>query len=108
LKIIICTIKEDSWVARLAAKKLRANAVAIVFGHTIHLHGADREALLHNTAWLRHEVCHVRQYRRHGFAGFLCRYLWDWVWHGYWNNKFEVEARAAEKDPGVMENVQIV
>ncbi|UYQ93216.1 DUF4157 domain-containing protein [Chitinophaga horti] len=108
MSIIICTIKENSWVARLAARKMKSPAVAIVFGHKIHLYGADRQRFLRDVAWVRHEVCHVRQYRRHGFFGFLVRYLADWIRNGYFLNKFEVEARQAEHSPVVMQDVRIV
>lgn len=87
---------------------MKADGLAIVFGDTIHLHGASRERFLASTAWVRHEVCHVRQYRREGYFRFLCKYLLDWLRHGYWNNKFEIEAREAEKDPGVMDGVRIL
>jgi hypothetical protein len=38
-------IKENSWVAKLAAKKMHADKVAIVFGNTIHLHNTSKMAL---------------------------------------------------------------
>lgn len=90
-------IKEKSWLARLAAKKLGTGAVAMVLGNTIHLHNIAREELLNNERLLRHELCHVRQYREHGFAGFLIKYLWESLHKGYYNNRFEVEARKAEE-----------
>ena len=53
---------------------------------------------------LAHELAHVRQWRRHGFVGFIVRY-----WRAsseakrkgldrYRDNIFEVEARAAEAE----------
>ena len=44
----------------------------------------------------RHENCHWRQYQQVGRIRFLTLYLWESVRRGYWNNRFEVEARAAE------------
>jgi hypothetical protein len=38
----------------------------------------------------------VEQFRRHGFFKFLFLYLWESLRHGYHDNRFEVEARAAE------------
>lgn len=92
-------IKENSFVAKLAAAKLKAQGVAIVFGHTIHLHGTSREDFLRNKRWLRHELCHVRQYEQEGYFGFLIKYVWEWMRKGYDQISFEVEARAAEGTP---------
>ena len=44
----------------------------------------------------RHERVHWEQYRRHGRIRFVVLYLIENVRRGYWNNKFEVEARRAE------------
>lgn len=54
---------------------------------------------------LQHELAHVAQVRRYGILGFYSRYLWEYfrlLWHfrshqrAYWENRYEVEARAAE------------
>jgi hypothetical protein len=103
-----CYIKERSWVAKLAAKKLKAKAVAIVIGKTIHLHNAAREEFLHNERWVRHELKHVRQFQEYGFFVFIVKYLWESIRKGYVNNKFEVEARAAEKDPTIPQGIHIL
>ena len=89
-------IKENSIFAKLAAKKLRKSNMAIVIGKTIHLYGSTKENFLSNPKWLKHEVCHVKQFREHGFIPFLVKYLWESIRKGYYNNKYEVEARAAE------------
>jgi hypothetical protein len=89
-------IKENSWIAKLAAKKLHASSVAIVIGKTIHLHNATRQQLLLNERWLKHELRHVKQFREHGFLPFIAKYLWESLNRGYFNNKFEIEAREAE------------
>ena len=89
-------IKEDSLVARLAAKKLNSRNVAIVFGKTIHLYGVSRQSFLNNDAWVKHELKHVAQYQQHGFVPFLMKYILEWMRHGYHNNRFEIEAREAE------------
>ncbi len=94
---IFYRIKEGSWLARIAAWKLGAQSVAIVFGHTVHLSKADRASFLSNEDWVKHELCHVRQFQHYGFFNFIVRYLWESVRNGYHNNKYEVEARAAEK-----------
>ncbi len=90
-------IKENSWVARIAAWKLGSRSVAIVFGKTIHLHNATREEFLCDERWLKHELCHIRQFEQHGYFGFILKYVVESFRKGYHNNKYEVEARDAEK-----------
>ena len=90
------TIKENSWVAWLAAKKLKVPAVAIVIGKTIHLHHASRVDFLNNARWVKHEFCHIRQFKEHGFLLFMLKYVWESILHGYHNNKYEIEARNSE------------
>ena len=89
-------IKENSWIAKLAAKKLNANNVAIVISKTIYLHNVTRQQILQNEKWLKHEMCHLKQFRQHGLVPFIAKYLWESFKKGYYNNKFEVEAREAE------------
>jgi len=90
-------IKENSLFAKLAAKKLRANSVAMVIGKTIHLYGSTKENFIKDKRWLKHELCHVKQFETHGYLPFVIKYLWESLRVGYYNNKFEVEAREAEK-----------
>ena len=90
------SIKENSWIAKLAAKKLRSENVAIVIGKTIHLHNTSTQSFLQNEKWLKHELCHVNQFKEYGFVTFIIKYLWESLKHGYYNNKFEIEARHAE------------
>jgi hypothetical protein len=96
------TIRENSWLARIASFNLRADKLAIVFGSTIHLHNTGREEFLNDRFWVCHELKHVEQYKRYGFAGFIFRYLIESMKNGYYNNKFEVEARDSEKDEGLL------
>jgi len=91
-------IKENSWIARLAAWKLNADKLAIVIGRTIHLHRTGREEFLQNKRWLLHEMIHIDQFRRYGLLRFIVLYLWESLRKGYYNNRFEVEARMAERD----------
>jgi hypothetical protein len=93
-------IKENSWLALLAAKKLKTDRVAMVIGKTIYLHNASTADLLNNQRWLQHELAHVEQYKQHGVVKFLLLYLWYSAKYGYYNNPFEVEAR--EKEKGAM------
>ncbi len=91
-------IRERSWLARIAAFKLRSSGAALVWGRTVHLHRITAIQFLSNQRLLLHELCHVRQYQRYGFVGFLARYLWLSVRYGYYHNPLEVEARAAEEE----------
>ena len=90
-------IKEQSLFARVAARKLKCKTVAAVLGNTIHLWNISREEFLKRDAWVMHEVEHVRQYKRHGFMPFVIMYLWESAKHGYYNNRFEKEARVVEE-----------
>ncbi len=99
LNKITFVVKENSWLAGIAAWKLNSNAVAMVLGKTIHLHNISKADFLKNKRLLRHELCHVKQYQQHGFIWFLVQYLSESIHKGYFNNKFEVEARKAEEKP---------
>jgi hypothetical protein len=92
------TIKEKSFIARIAAWKLHAQSIAIVFGRTIHLHNTTSQEFLQNESWLKHELCHVKQFNEHGFFPFILKYLVESIRHGYHNNKYEIDARQAEKE----------
>lgn len=89
-------IKENSWIAKLAAAKLRSQSVAVVLGKTIHLWQVDAASFLKDEKWVRHELCHIRQFQKFGFSTFIIRYLFESLRHGYRNNKYEIEARSAE------------
>ena len=91
------SIKENSFLAKIAAYKLSSDNVAMVLGNTIHLHGVTSQEFLSNNKWVKHELCHIKQYKQHGFIGFLVKYLWESVKVGYYKNKFEEEAREAEE-----------
>ena len=101
-------IKEKSWIARLAAWKLNANKVAIVIGKTIHLHKTSRQEFLDDQKWLLHELKHIEQFKRYGFVSFIFLYLLESIRRGYSNNKYEVEARGAEKDEGLLKRMEFI
>jgi hypothetical protein len=86
-------------LARLAAWKLKSKNVAITFGNKIHLYNISKEEFLKNEKWVKHELCHVRQFEKYGFFPFICMYLWESIKVGYYKNKFEAEAREAENEP---------
>lgn len=90
-------IRENSWMAWLAAIKLGTPAVAITIGNTIHLHHTAKENFLSNERWVRHELKHVEQFRHYGYVRFIFLYLFESIKRGYYHNRFEVEARKAEE-----------
>ena len=89
-------VKENSWLAKIAARKLSSQSVAMVLGKTVHLHNTTKEDFLQNKKWVRHELCHIKQFRQHGYIGFVAKYVWESLRKGYYNNRIEIEARAAE------------
>jgi hypothetical protein len=89
-------LKENSWIAGLAAWKMKADCVALVLGRTIHLHNISRKDFKESPGWVRHELKHVEQFKRLGFVRFLFLYGWYSLKYGYFNNPLEKEAREAE------------
>ena len=90
-------IKENSFAARIAAWKLNAGSVALVLGNTIHLYNVSEKEFLRHITWVKHELKHIEQFREYGTVNFLFRYFYEWLKKGYFNNRFEIEAREAEK-----------
>jgi hypothetical protein len=41
-------------------------------------------------------MCHLQQFKKYGFFNFIFKYLFEGIKVGYYNNKFETEAREAE------------
>ena len=95
-QILGVRLRTNSPIARIAAWKLGVDSVAITVGRTIHLHNACQLEFLADRRWLRHELAHVEQFRRYGFLRFIGLYLMESLRKGYYRNRFEVEARAAE------------
>lgn len=89
-------IRQNSWIAKLAALKLRSDNVAIVIGKTIHLYHVSKEDFLKDNKWVKHEMCHINQFEKYGYYTFVIKYIYESIKHGYDNNKYEVEARNAE------------
>ncbi|MFY8045416.1 MAG: eCIS core domain-containing protein [Chitinophagaceae bacterium] len=89
-------IRENSMLARIAAKKLGVSQVALTIGKTIHLCRTPKAEFLANERWVKHELVHVEQFRKYGFLRFIGMYLWESARNGYYNNRFEIEARAKE------------
>lgn len=83
-------------MARIAAWKLGTDAVAFVLGSTIHLHNVSKEEFLSHAKWVKHELKHIEQFREHGYYRFIWKYLLESIRKGYYNNRYEREAREAE------------
>lgn len=95
-------VKEQSRIAAIAARVLKVNKVAIVIGCTIHLHNSSCKDFTCNQPWLLHELKHVEQFMRYGRNRFMIMYLIESLRNGYYKNKYEVEARAAEGDTSLL------
>ena len=95
-------IKEGSWIARIGARRLGFDRVALVIGHTVYLHNTTRAQFFARPSWVRHELKHVEQYERYGLIVFLWRYAIESWKQGYWQNALEIEARAAEADEEIL------
>ncbi|WP_245590612.1 DUF4157 domain-containing protein [Adhaeribacter aquaticus] len=74
---------------------MKTSNVAMVLGKTIHLSGVKKEEFLQDHSWVAHELCHVQQFKENGYFKFLWLYLLESYRNGYYNNKYEVEARQA-------------
>jgi hypothetical protein len=100
-------IKEKSWIAKIAATKLRSDRCAIVFFNTIYLHCISKEEIINNTQLLQHEVMHIKQWKREGAFIFLFKYIKFTFQFGYYNNPLEIEARKAELDVNILKEILI-
>jgi hypothetical protein len=88
------SVRRLAWIPALAGRLLRLDgpAAAVTLGRVIVVHPATRLT----PRLLRHELAHVRQWR-HRPASFPVSYVWHHFRHGYRDNPYEVEARAAEQ-----------
>jgi hypothetical protein len=89
------TVRRGRLVTRIGGLfgGMGAPAAAVTLGGTIVV---DRAAPLTDRL-LAHELEHVRQWRQ--VPLFPLRYTLESLRRGYWNNRFEVQARAAEGAP---------
>ena len=105
---MLVKIKENSWQARLAAKYLKTDNVALVLGRTIHLWGVDRDYFLSDVAWVKHELVHIAQFKKYGWVRMTGFYLLETIRKGYYKNKFEIEAREGENKKIDLTNVEFI
>lgn len=94
-------IKQNSRLAKLVAKRLGFSRIAIVIGRKIYLYNATAQEFIKNQRWLLHELKHVEQFER-GVLKFIRQYLLEFRKNGYYKNRFEEEARAAENDTSLL------
>jgi hypothetical protein len=91
-------IREKSFMARIAAWMLKGNSVAMTLGGTIYLYGVDKATFLNDEKWVLHEKEHIRQFQKYGFLKFIILYILETMKKGYYNNRFEIEARKAARE----------
>jgi hypothetical protein len=89
-------IKENSKIARLAARINGEKTYAITFGKTIFV-SCKKEDFYAKDWWVKHELTHVAQYEKHGILPFLSKYLYHSVFRRNSENPFEKEAEDAER-----------
>lgn len=94
-------LKENSWLAKLAARKLQSDRMAIVWRSTVHLHNTSSAEFLADQNWVNHELKHIAQFKQYGWFRFACLYLLESIKHGYYNNRFEKEARLSEHSAAI-------
>jgi hypothetical protein len=71
--------------------RLHGRAVATTRRRRIYLRGSAAD-FFQNPWLMLHEYCHVlKQWEPRTLT--VTRYLVEWVRRGYWNNRFEIEAR---------------
>jgi hypothetical protein len=81
-------------VAESARLPIGPAFAAITLGHTVYVRGRldERAAGL-----LGHELAHVAQFERLGWAGMMAAYGRLWLEHGYHAHPLEIEARRIER-----------
>jgi len=77
-----------------ALARMKGPAAAVTLGRTIVVHPDVRLT----RRLLVHELTHVRQWEEDRL--FPLRYALESLRHGYWNNRYELEARQAERAHG--------
>lgn len=72
--------------------RMHPRAIATTRRRRIYLRGSAQDFF--DDPWLMlHEYCHVLKQWEPGDLT-LARYCLEWLRNGYWNNRFEIEARA--------------
>ena len=97
-------IRQSSWIAKVASWCIKEKDVAFTLFKTIHLSDSTAVVFLNNQRWVAHELAHVRQFATYGNIRFIFMYLSESLRKGYYNNKWEVEARASEDAVEVLQD----
>lgn len=86
-------IRRSRWVPWIGGRLsgMDGPAAAVTLGRIVLVHPSVRPG----ARLIRHELAHVRQWERHPLT-FPIRYIGCHIRHGYRNNPYEAEARAAE------------
>lgn len=87
----------NSIIAKAIGKLNGRSRYAVTISKTCTLYSTDKSYVDMSTRWRKHEDAHKAQYEKYGQIKFLILYLWESCKHGYTNNKFEIEAREAER-----------
>jgi hypothetical protein len=78
-------------IERSLFARIHWGAIATTRRRRIYLRGSA-EDFFNDPAMMMHEYCHVMNQWEPGLLT-TGRYLLEWLRRGYWNNRFEVEAR---------------
>jgi hypothetical protein len=90
-EVDLVEVYEHSWFARFHAR-----ALATTRRRRIYLRG-DAGQFFDRPDFVLHEYCHVlRQWETGQLT--VARYLLEWFRRGYWDNRFEIEAREFADD----------
>jgi hypothetical protein len=101
-------IKENSYIAKQAAMFRGEPRIAMVLCNTIYLWNVSKKDFMASTKWLRHEVAHIQQFKKHGSIRFICLYLFETFNKGYQYNCYELEAIQKEQDATILNGIQFV
>jgi hypothetical protein len=90
-KVAHVRVIEHSWFARAHLR-----CVATTRRRCIYLTGSAAD-FFENPALMLHEYCHVLRQWEPGLLTTV-RYIVEWLRRGYWDNRFEIEAREFTSD----------
>ncbi|MBV9963969.1 MAG: DUF4157 domain-containing protein [Parafilimonas sp.] len=101
-------IKQNAFIAKVAAFVLKEKTMAVTINKTIYLHNCSKENFLKNKRWLRHEAAHILQYKQLGTFRFIVLYFAESLINGYSKNKFELEALQMENDLTIADKMNFI
>ena len=97
-------IHQNALLAKIACKILKQKDVALTLRKTIYLSDSSPRQFLQNRRWVAHELAHVQQFMQYGTICFIFKYLLESLAKGYYNNKWEVAARAEEHNLRILDD----